>query len=230
MPAIGGVDRKVARSADADEQRPGRLDPHHLALALELPWRRHPAGEAAAQTSVAEQIARMRGPAATVEISGRRGGGEALHARPDRHRDHVLLQPLIEADAGVAAGGDHVDETVFADDLKLDVGIGGEKRRHDRGKNQPHRDDRDVEPQRAGRPMMAISGVKLDEPDVRPAAARYDRDILLALDAIGHRRRIGGRIELSLPKELAGRRVISAEEAVQRPDEDQAACLSPATN
>ena len=57
----------------------------------------------------------------------------------------------------------------------------------------------------------------------RAAAARYHRDILLALDTIGHRRRIRGRIELSLPKELAGRRVIRTEETVQCPDENKAA-------
>src|SRR5262245_58598601 len=31
------VDREVDRSANAHQQRPGRIDLHHLALALELP-------------------------------------------------------------------------------------------------------------------------------------------------------------------------------------------------
>jgi hypothetical protein len=57
----------------------------------------------------------------------------------------------------------------------------------------------------------------------RAASARYHRDILLAPNATGHRRRIGGRIELSLPEELAGRCVICAEETVQRSDENTAA-------
>ncbi len=91
--------------------------------------------------------------AAPVEVGRRGRGREALHARPDRHRDHVLLQPLVVADAGVAAGGQHVDEAVLRDDLQPDVGIGGEEGRHDRGQHQPRRADRHVEPQRARRPV-----------------------------------------------------------------------------
>ena len=63
----------------------------------------------------------MLRPAAAVEIGRRGGGGEALHARADRHRDHVLLQPLVVADAGIAAGRQHVDEAVLGDHLQPDV-------------------------------------------------------------------------------------------------------------
>lgn len=100
-----------------------------------------------------EQIARMRGAAAAVEISGGGGGRKTLHARPDRHRNHVLLQPLVETDAGVAASRQHVDKAVFGDHLELDVRMGGEKRRRDRGQHQPHRADRDVEAKRTRRPL-----------------------------------------------------------------------------
>ena len=112
-----------------------------------------PLGEAAAQAGMAEQVARMLRPAVAVEIGRGGGGGEALDARADRHRDHVLLQPLVVADAGVAAGREHVDEAVLGDDLQPDVGIGGEERRHDARQHQPRRADRHVEPQRAGRPV-----------------------------------------------------------------------------
>ena len=81
-----------------------------------------------------------------IEIGRSGGGGEALDARPDRHRDHVLLQPLVVADAGVAAGRQHVDEAVLDDHLQPDVRIGGEEGRHDRGQHEPRRADRHVEP------------------------------------------------------------------------------------
>ena len=111
---------------------PVRIDPHDLAVALELPRRViAPLAKAAAQAGMAEQVARMFGPAAAIEVGRGRGGGEALDARADRHRDHVLLQPLVVADAGVAAGRQHVDEAVLGDHLQPDVGIGGEERRHD---------------------------------------------------------------------------------------------------
>ena len=46
-------DRKIGCRTDLDEQRAGRIDPHHLAVALELPRRHRAAGEAAAQAGMA---------------------------------------------------------------------------------------------------------------------------------------------------------------------------------
>ena len=133
MPATAAsTARSVARADAAPISGPVGSTSHHLAVALELPGRHRAAGEPAAQAGMVEQVARMLGSAARIEIGRRRGGGEALHARPDRHGDHVLLQPLVVADAGVAAGRQHVDEAVLDDDLQPDVGIGREKRRHDR--------------------------------------------------------------------------------------------------
>lgn len=66
----------------------------------------------------------MPGPAVRRQIGGRGGGGEALPARADGDRDHVLFKSFVVADAGVAAGGEQVHETVFDHDLELDVGIG----------------------------------------------------------------------------------------------------------
>ena len=102
--------------------------------------------ERAAQAGVAEQLAWVLRPATSIEIDGGSGGREALHARPDRHRDHVLLQPLVVADAGVAPGRQHIDEAVLGDHLELDIGIGGEEGRNDRGQHQPRGADGDVEP------------------------------------------------------------------------------------
>ena len=59
---------------------------------------------------VLEQVARMLRPSMRTEVSGRRANGEALHARTDRHRDHVLLEALVVADAGIEACRQHVDE------------------------------------------------------------------------------------------------------------------------
>ena len=102
---------------------------------------------------MAEQIARVLRPAMAIEIG--RGGAEwqSAAARADRHRDHVLLQPLVVADAGVATGREHVDETVLGDHLQADVRIGGEERRNDRRQHQPRRADRHVELERARRPV-----------------------------------------------------------------------------
>src|SRR6266404_8390824 len=61
-----------------------------------------------------EQVARVLGPAVTIEIGRSGGGGEALDTRSDRHRDHVLFQTFVVADAGIAAGRQNVDESALS--------------------------------------------------------------------------------------------------------------------
>jgi len=110
---------------------------------------------------VAEQVAGVLGPAVAGKVSGRRGGGEALDTGPDRDRDHILFQSLAVTDAGIATGGEHVDEAVLGDHLQPDFGISGEERRHDRGQDEPRHAERDIESERAGRPLAkAIHHVK----------------------------------------------------------------------
>ena len=68
-------------------------------------------------------------------------------------RDHVLLQPFVVANAGVAAGGQHVHEAVLGGDFQLDVGIGRQEGWHDTGQYKPSRTDRHIEPERARGPV-----------------------------------------------------------------------------
>ncbi len=86
-----------------------------------------------------------------IEVGGGCGRGEALNARPDRHRDHVLLQALVVANAGVTPGRQQIDEAIVSDYFQPDLGIRGEKRRNDRRLHQAHGTDRDVETQRSCR-------------------------------------------------------------------------------
>src|SRR3977135_2428037 len=55
------IDHKINRSADAYQERPRGIDPYHLAVALEFPWRHRPAGEAAAQAGMLEKLPRVLG-------------------------------------------------------------------------------------------------------------------------------------------------------------------------
>ena len=71
-PATAASTARSVAAAGADEQRPGGIDLHDLAVALELPGRHRAAGELAAQAGEVEQVARMLGPAVRVEIGGRR--------------------------------------------------------------------------------------------------------------------------------------------------------------
>src|SRR5580765_8940744 len=96
-----GIDGEIGRGADADEQWPRRLDPHHLAGALELPRRHRAAAEPAAQARVLEELARMLGTTVAIEVGRSRSSRTALRARTDRHRDHVLLQSLVITDSSV---------------------------------------------------------------------------------------------------------------------------------
>src|SRR5260370_4641575 len=99
------------------DERSGRVDPHDLTVAFELPGDGDAARKAMADASMAQQILWVIGPAMGRQIAGRGRGRVALDSRADRHRDHVLLQPLLVADAGVEACGQHIDEAVLGADL-----------------------------------------------------------------------------------------------------------------
>ena len=132
-------------------KRSGGVDPHHFAVALELPGRRRAWEARAGRRGRAD---REGAPAAAcIEITGRRGRGEALDARTDRDRDHVLLEPLFVADPGIAARGQHIDETALDDDLQPDVRIGLQERRDDRWQHQTGGARGHVELERSGRPV-----------------------------------------------------------------------------
>src|ERR1700679_4373687 len=88
-----GIDCKICGCTRLHEQRTGRIQLHHLAVALELPRSHGATRESAQQTGVFEKVARMAGSAASIEVVARRGRGEALDAWANGNRDHVLLQP-----------------------------------------------------------------------------------------------------------------------------------------
>ncbi len=100
-----------------------------------------------------EQVARVLGAPMAMEIGGGCGRCEALDAWTDRHRDHVLFEPFIVADAGIAAGRDHIDEAFLGDDLEPDLRIHREEGRNDCGQHEARGADRHIQPQRPGRPI-----------------------------------------------------------------------------
>ncbi len=133
------------------DQRAARIDPHDLAIALELPRRQHAAREAMADAGVVQQLARMLGRAVHRQIGGRGACGEALPPRADRHRDHVLLQPLAIAHPGIETGREHIDEGVLRRHLQRDAGVRLEETLHQPRQHHARDDDRHIEPERAGR-------------------------------------------------------------------------------
>jgi hypothetical protein len=92
---------------------------------LKLPRRHRPAREAAAQASVVEKLPRVFWSTATIEVGWSGGGGEMLNAGTDQQSDHVLLQPLVVADAGVAARRQNIDEVFLGNYLQADLRISG---------------------------------------------------------------------------------------------------------
>jgi hypothetical protein len=120
-----------------------------------------PACSNCAHARVKQQVARVLWAAAPVEVGGRCGSGHALHAWADRHRHHVQLEPLFIADAGVAAGGEDVDEAFVGRDLEADFRVGSQEARHDGRQDQARGADRHVQAQRAaGRVAKTIDDVQ----------------------------------------------------------------------
>src|SRR4029077_6305367 len=117
------VDREISSPAQDHEQRSGGINPHHLAVALELPRHHCTAAVAAAEAEVVEQLARVLRPASAIQVGGRGGGWETLHPGAERAGDHVALAPLVIANARIAARGKHVDEAVLGEYLEPDIGI-----------------------------------------------------------------------------------------------------------
>ena len=152
-PAAGQcrIDGEVHAAAGPHDQRSGRIDRHDLRLALELPGRHGPAGEAHPQAGVLQQVTGMQRPTAAREIARRGGRRHALATRADGQGDHVLLQAFLVADAGIAARRHDVDEAFVDHHFQSDVRIGGEERRHQGRQHQARRADGDVQPQRACR-------------------------------------------------------------------------------
>lgn len=152
----GSLDREVGARVHGEDQGPLGVYADGLPSANELPWVRRSIDEAPPQAVVFEQIPRMLRSAPTLEIRRRRGSRDALEARPDGDRDHVLFNPLFEADSSVIALRYDIDETLLGGHVDGDVGVLREKRRHDARQHEARSHDRDVEPQTTRRAIPEV--------------------------------------------------------------------------
>jgi len=105
-----------------EDQRSGDAHIDLLAATPEIPdiqstRRRHALIDA---TMPRQLVGRLRGGVA-FEVVGRRHHRHA-HRRPDRHRDHVLIDRAAESDPGVEAVGHDVAKAVVHVELQQDVG------------------------------------------------------------------------------------------------------------
>ena len=119
--------RRVLKIDRRGDQRP--VDPHlhRLVAAFELPFADRAARKPVADAGVVDEVARVGRAPMRGEIGWRSSGDIALHPRTDRDRDHVALDPLLVADAGVEAVPDHVDQVVVRGDLEAHSGKGGKE-------------------------------------------------------------------------------------------------------
>lgn len=96
-----------------------------------------------------EKFVWMFGPIVAVEIGWGRSSGEALHARSDWYRNHVLLQSLVITNSSVASGGKNIDEAILGCHFKPYLRICGKERWNNLRQHQAHRTDGDIEAERA---------------------------------------------------------------------------------
>ncbi len=108
-----------------------------------------------------DQIARVIGSAMFRKISRRRGQREPLLPGANGHRHHILLQPLIIANSGVAAVTKDILHAALSHDFQPDIRIAPQKFRHQPGQYQPGGTDRNIQPQRAAwRVAIAINRIQ----------------------------------------------------------------------
>lgn len=92
-------------------------------------------------------------PPAAIEICRRCSSCEALDPGPDRHCNHVLLEALIIADAGIRPGAEQVDEAILGSDLKTDLWESLQERDDDSWKYSASNVRWNVEPKCTCRPI-----------------------------------------------------------------------------
>ena len=109
-----------------------------------------------------QQVVRMRRAAVRgADRRARRRSTKRWVRGPIGIGDHVALQALVVADAGVEAGRQHVDEAVLGDHLQRDARVGGEEPADDRRQDGARDDDGHVQAQRAGgRVAELVDGVE----------------------------------------------------------------------
>src|ERR1700683_3624516 len=145
------TDRKVDCRARPDQEWSGGIQPHHLAVPLKFPGWRCASGKLAAQACMREQVARVARSPARLEIARSRRRRKTLHPWPDRDCDHVLLKPLVIANARIAADPKYINEPILNHDLYADFGIGLHERRDNGWQYDPRGARRHVEFERARR-------------------------------------------------------------------------------
>jgi hypothetical protein len=108
-----------------------------MPIAFKFPGRDRATRKTTANAIMHKQILRCFRGAPRGQIGRRSRKRKALLTRADRHRNHVLLQPLIIANTRVAPSFDDVDKVLIRDNLQTDIGIGYKKRRHDMRQHKP---------------------------------------------------------------------------------------------
>jgi hypothetical protein len=198
--------RRGRRPRPTDDQRPGRIDAHDFRRRARIPNRHRAAGEAAAQAGMAEQVARMLGPAAAIEIGGRRGS--AKRCRAGRSERRPCPAPAARHSGCPRRSRPASTSTKLSSAItsRQMSGIGGEKGRHDARQHQPRHAHRHVEPQsmpagRSRKPLTTSSAASTS-PSAGPAAPA-------ARARLGRRHAAGGAVEQPTPRRASSRRTAS---------------------
>src|SRR6218665_3713387 len=123
----GAIERRLADKALVrDQQR--TIDIHHkcLAVLFQFPPVDQPAGKAAANAAMMDEIARMLRHRMACEISRRADHG-AAPLRTGADCDHVLFQMFTEAQARIEPLGNDILEAIIRVDVERDIRIAVEE-------------------------------------------------------------------------------------------------------
>src|SRR5262245_17281663 len=119
-----------------------------LAADTKFPLEKPRAVQALTDAIVFEQFVRRSRSSATFEVARRSYYGQLLH-RPQGYGDHVALQRVAQADAGIESAGDDIAEIVVDRDIERDLRVALAERGEARLNQNSVRDVRGVDAQQA---------------------------------------------------------------------------------
>src|SRR5262249_9138340 len=143
------------RTHFVENQSAAHVNGYVLAADTKFPFEEPRAVQTMTNAIVLEQVVWRSRSSATLEVARRTDHRQLLH-RPQGYGDHVTLQRVAQADAGIESAGDDIAEVVVECDIERDLWVTLGERGEMRLNEQSVRDVSGIDAQQAMWPLGVI--------------------------------------------------------------------------